>query len=313
MKKGEETFSIIIEHLRRRNIPFQIENNHVFTTEQGVTMIADFVQDHLNINNVFYRIHDHEWESLANIDQVIDAKWIDDVIQNKQIHCHYQPIITADQKIYGFELLARFTDAKGETIYPNVIFNAARKRGRLYALDRLCRLTAVRYAAKIPNNLKAFINFIPTSIYSPAFCLRSTTLLAEKLKLDTNRLVFEVVETDKVQDVEHLKEILHYYRTRGFHYALDDVGEGYSTINLLADLKPNVMKLDMKYVQGVAGDHKKQQAAMSFLEKSIEIGSIPLAEGVETEEDYLWLKQKGYELFQGYLFGKPAPDIQLSV
>lgn len=313
MKKDEETFSVISEHLQRRGIPFQIQGNHFFTTEQGARTIGDFTQDHLNINNASYRIHDHEWEPLTNINQVMDARWIDDVIQNKQIHCHYQPIITADQQIYGYELLARFTDAKGQTIYPNVIFNAARKRGRLYALDRLCRLTAVRYAAKIPNNLKAFINFIPTSIYSPAFCLRSTTALAEQLKLDTNRLVFEVVETDNVQDVEHLKEILHYYRTRGFNYALDDVGEGYSTINLLAELKPNVMKLDMKYVQGVADDHEKQQAAMTFLEKSIEIGSIPLAEGVETEEDYLWLKQKGYKLFQGYFFGKPTPDIQLSV
>lgn len=53
-------------------------------------------------------------------------------------------------------------------------------------------------------------------------------------------------------------------------------------------------------------DLNKQQVANKFLEKSVEIGSIPLAEGVELREDFQWLKQRGYQLFQGYLFGKPA-------
>ena len=72
------------------------------------------------------------------------------------------------------------------------------------------------------------------------------------------------------------------------------------------------MKLDMKYVQGVAVDPGKQQIAQTFLNKAIEIGSIPLAEGVETRADFEWLKQLGYQLFQGYLFGKPAPQPKLN-
>ncbi|CQR46370.1 putative membrane protein YjcC [Paraliobacillus sp. PM-2] len=309
----EDMLSIIHNHLKRRNIPIEIKDKHLFTNEEGATSIYDFSQDHMDMNEIYYRILDHQWQPLTNISKVLEAKWIDQIIQKKQIHCHYQPILTADKQIYGYELLARFNDSTGQTIYPDVIFDAARKRGRLYALDRLCRLTAVRHAANIPDNKKAFINFIPTSIYSPAFCLRSTTRLAEQLHLDTDRLVFEVVETDKVDDVNHLKDILHYYRNRGFNYALDDVGEGFSTINLLTDLKPNVMKLDMKYVQGVTKDRKKQQAAILFLEKANEIGSIPLAEGIETEEDFMWLKQRGYQLFQGYLFGKPTPEIKTSI
>lgn len=108
-------------------------------------------------------------------------------------------------------------------------------------------MTAVRQATLVKEN-KVFINFIPTSIYSPQFCLKSTIQLAHELHIDPAQLVFEVVETEKVDDIEHLKTILAYYRDRGFEYALDDVGEGYSTLEMLAELKPKYMKLDMKYV-----------------------------------------------------------------
>ena len=66
------------------------------------------------------------------------------------------------------------------------------------------------------------------------------------------------------------------------------------------------MKLDMQFVQGVAADTEKQRVAAKFLAKALEVGSIPLAEGVEEKADFEWLKLKGYKLFQGYLFGKPA-------
>ncbi|WP_400244526.1 EAL domain-containing protein [Niallia sp. JL1B1071] len=233
-------------------------------------------------------------------------EWIDQVIKKKLLTCYFQPIVNREESIYAFEILARFKKEDGNLVYPNLIFEAARTRGRLYALDRLCRLTAVRHATQLDGK-KAFINFIPTSIYSPEFCLQSTIRLSAQLGVDPSKLVFEVVETEKVEDLEHLKSILTYYRDRGFQYALDDVGEGYSTINMLEDLKPHYMKLDMKFVQGVSENKNKQHIAKMFLKKSLDIGSIPLAEGVESREDFEWLKQTGYELFQGYLFGKPSP------
>lgn len=110
-----------------------------------------------------------------------------------------------------------------------------------------------------------------------------------------------------MDDLAHLKAILIYYKDRGFEYALDDVGEGFSTIEMLLELKPHYMKLDMKYVQGVSSDLNKQKIAKQFLQKALEIQSVPLAEGVEFREDFEWLKQSGYQLFQGYLFGKPDP------
>ncbi|REB07304.1 EAL domain-containing protein [Sporosarcina sp. BI001-red] len=302
---------MLTEHMERLHVlmAFDVENSPVFTvTEAGLRDLADFAQDYLDVKQLSFRIlGEPTWRSLTEVDEVFTSQWIDDLIQQERVISYYQPIVDAEGSVFGYELLARFHSPEGRMIYPDEAFAAARARGRLYALDRLCRITGVRHAAPLKNK-KAFINFVPTSIYSPEFCLQSTVAVAEQFHIDPFQLVFEVVETDKVDDVEHLKKILRYYRDKGFHYALDDVGEGYSTVELLADLQPHYMKLDRSFVDGVAYDTQKQENAEMFLTKAKESGSVPLAEGIEREEDFQWLKEKGYQLFQGYFFGKPAPS-----
>ncbi|UTR12804.1 EAL domain-containing protein [Evansella sp. LMS18] len=297
----------VINHLDRRGMDVQAKGNILTVNEPGVLELLDFCHHHLNVEEASFRLADKNWLPLSEVESVLELQWIDEVISKELITCFYQPIVTRDEEVYGYELLARFKREDGSFIFPGEIFGAAKTRGRLYALDRLCRMTAVRYAERLGNK-KAFINFIPTSIYAPEYCLRSTIGLATQLGIDPAQLVFEVVETEKVDDTAHLKRILHYYKERGFKYALDDVGEGYNTFEMLEKLRPDYMKLDMKFVQGVAVDLEKQEAAARLLAKAAETGSVPLAEGVETKEDFEWLKDKGYELFQGYYFGKPAPS-----
>lgn len=307
--EGDHNVSIlqdVVNHLLRRNIWVKVQEERLKIKESSVREFLDFCMDHMQIENIYFRIENQQWNPMIEIERFIETNWIDEVIKKELITCHFQPIVDQTEKIFAFEILARFQHENGSMIYPNEIFTTAKKRGRLYALDRLCRMTAVRHSAKI--HTKAFINFIPTSIYSPEFCLKSTISLANELGINPNQFVFEVVETEQVEDLDHLKKILTYYKERGFQYALDDVGEGFNTIDMLSSLEPHYMKLDMKYVQGVAIDSNQQQIAQAFLNKAVEIGSIPLAEGIETREDFEWLKQIGYQLFQGYLFGKPAPE-----
>ena len=302
----------IVQHLKRGGYWVNAEGDIVRIKESGVREFLDFCRDFMDMDNVVYRIEDEEeWAPITEIENVLEMSWIDEIIKKKLIVSYSQPIIDVHGEIYAYEILSRFQGPDGSLIYPFEVFNAARNRGRLYALDRQCRLASVRYSAGISK--KIFINFIPTSIYSPEFCLRSTVQLANELGMNPTQFIFEVVESDKVDDIDHLRGILAYYRERGFQYALDDAGEGYSTLEMLTDLKPQYMKLDMKYVQGVATDIEKQRVANVFLERALEVGAIPLAEGVETVEDFEWLKQTGYQLFQGYLFGKPSAEIQRKV
>lgn len=310
--EGERNLAIfpeVVRHMERNGALLRGEGDSLVVKEAGMKDFLDFCYDHMEPDVIFFRLDGGSWRPLAEAEETLESEWIDEVIRKELVTCHAQPIIDTKGEIYAHEMLARFYREDGSLIYPGEIFGAARKRDRLYALDRICRMAAVRAASF--TDKKAFINFIPTSIYSPEFCLKSTTRLADRLGVDPGRLVFEVVETENVEDTDHLKRILSFYKEKGFRYALDDVGEGYSTLELLSDLQPHYMKLDMKYVQGVAADPQKQQIASAFLTEAKKLGSVPLAEGIEAEEDFEWLKANGYQLFQGYLFGKPAPIEQL--
>ena len=305
--EGENNLAMldmIVDHFQRRNLTIAKKDYLLTIQESGVKEFLDFSRDYMEPEQIYFCFDEMPWKTIAEIESVLEMQWIDDVIHRNAIVSYSQPIVNNRNEIYAYEVLSRFTREDGSLIYPNEIFAAAKTRGRLYALDRLCRMAAVKYAAVLKK--KTFINFIPTSIYSPQYCLQSTVKLANLLQIDPNQFVFEVVESEQVDDIAHLKSILNYYNEKGFQYALDDVGEGYNTLEMLADMKPHYMKLDMKYVQGVNNDSEKQNTAKQFLKKALEIGATPLAEGIETLEDFEWLKHNGYELFQGYFFGKPS-------
>lgn len=294
----------IEKYLKKNELLVRYKDDVLTVKEEAVAGLYDYISDNMEPQHVSFRLDKEEWKPIVKALESLKFQWIDKVIFNDLVTFHIQPIVNAKEEIYAHEMLARFHDDEGQMIGPYDVFQAAKKRNRTYALDRVCRMSAVRSAALIES--KVFINFIPTSIYSPEHCLRSTVQLAEELGIEPSRFVFEVVETEKVDDVAHLKNILMYYRKKGFHYALDDVGEGFSTIEVLEQLAPHYMKLDMKFVQGVSEDVTKQEAATRILEAALQVGAVPLAEGIEDRNDFIWLRDKGYQLFQGYLFGRPA-------
>ena len=94
-----------------------------------------------------------------------------------------------------------------------------------------------------------FVNFLPTTIYRPEVCLATTERAAEQAGLRLDQLVFEVTESEQVNDLDHLEKVFSYYRERGCKVALDDLGAGYSSLNMLVRLKPDIVKLDNEMVQ----------------------------------------------------------------
>ncbi|WP_336790019.1 EAL domain-containing protein [Paenibacillus sp. MMO-177] len=308
--RDKGTLIQIHEYLQTKEWFIQLQNNEVHIREAGVMDFYDFCMDHMNVDQMtFCTTNQGSYLPFREITKVAGAKWVDSVIKDHQVESWAQQIVDAEGSIYAHEILSRFVQADGTIKTPDEVFAAAKLRNCLYALDRMCRLQAVRQAVHLPK--KVFINFIPTSIYSPQHCLQSTISLSRELGIDANKFVFEVVETEYVEDLNHLKRILQYYTEQGFSYALDDVGAGFSTMDVLREIKPHYMKLDKKYVQGVSNDSSKQKIAEQFLQAATEIQAVPLAEGVERIEDLEWLKQKGFQLFQGYLYGKPKPIREL--
>lgn len=307
-KIPDTLMNLITKEFTHHTKTYTWEKNILHTSEAASNDLVDFIREMNLMNEVFFRPPNKEWLSLDSYDQYRESSWLDALIKAKNINMYFQPIISHTGHIFGYELLARFFSEDNTIIYPDKVFPAAKLRGRTFALDKLCRMQAVRQISRLYPDQKAFINFIPTAIYQPEYCLRTTTLLANSLDINSDRFVFEVVETEKVEDIDHLKSILRYYQEHGFSYALDDVGSGYNTLDLLSELKPPFVKLDMAVAQGVSNSIEKQSIAKAFLNKAKSYGALCLAEGIEDINDFHWLKKQGYDLFQGYLFGKPLPD-----
>ena len=242
-----------------------------------------------------------------NLYNAVDLKWI---LDNNSIITLFQPIIDCStMDVVAYECLSRGLKQDGSIMSPVIMFESARKSDMLFTLDRACRLQSLKNA-KLKNIEKnIFINFTPTSIYNPVFCLHDTVEYAKELKFDFNKIVFEVIETERVENIAHLKNIFNFYIEKGFRVALDDVGSGYSTLNVLAELKPHIVKIDIALIRGIDRDPTKKAIVNSLVYIAKEIGATVLAEGIETTEEFEMVKSLGVNLVQGYLFGKPSADV----
>ena len=234
--------------------------------------------------------------------------WLADLLNRDAFYVDFQPIVPAasPSKVFAYECLLRGRDVEGKVVPPGMIFEAARGAELLFQVDRAARLTAIRDASTHGVTTPIFINFNPTSIYDPAFCLKTTIQAIREAGIAPDRIVFEVVESDAVQDTDHLLNIIRFYRQQGFRIALDDLGAGYGSLNLLTSLRPDFVKFDRELIRGVDLDPYKQKVFSKLVEMAQELGIHTLAEGIETEGEYCWLAEQGVEYLQGYFFARPA-------
>lgn len=231
--------------------------------------------------------------------------------EQRAFHAVYQPIVDlADERVFAHEALLRATDASGAPVFPDVLFPAAEQAGWTHVLDRIGRTTALRHAGPwLGDDDLLFINFVPTSIYRPQVCLRTTEQAAHEAGIRLDQLVFEVTEGHLVRDVDHLSDVFDYYRERGCRVALDDLGAGYSSLNLLIRLQPDVVKLDKDIVQALP-DAVSSAVVAAIVDITHAYGGRVLAECIETREQADAARELGVDLGQGWLFGRPVrPDL----
>lgn len=249
--------------------------------------------------------------SLQTLCALATGSWLLDLIDDRRLACHFQPIMRNDGgelSVFAYEALARGRGVDGEIVPPARMFGTARTAQLMFQLDRAARLAAVEASVRLSRGTPLFINFNPTSIYDPDYCLKSTIEAARRIDRVPGTFVFEVVESDHVEDSQRLLRILDVYRQAGFRVALDDLGAGYSSLNLLQRLHPDFVKLDMELVQGVDSDTSRQAILRGLLDIAAGLGIEVIAEGIETPGERDWLVEHGVDYLQGFLFARPGPD-----
>lgn len=232
------------------------------------------------------------------------------ILDEERLTSFFQPIVYAKDpaRPYAYECLLRGLDDDGNPVSPGPLFKLAADADMLFQLDRAARLQVIKQASRVKLSTRIFINFVPTAVYNPEYCLRTTVAAADAAGIARDQIVFEVTESERITDLIHLKSILSYYRDNGFQVALDDLGSGYSSLNLIHHLRPDYLKMDMELVQGVDKDTFKASVSRSLLNLAGELDIPVIAEGIERVEEYEWLRENGATYMQGYLFARPAAE-----
>jgi EAL domain-containing protein (putative c-di-GMP-specific phosphodiesterase class I) len=177
-----------------------------------------------------------------------------------------------------------------------------------HAFDQACRVKAIELAAQLGLESLLGINFLPNAVFQPATCLQKTFEVAERVHFPVHHLMFEVTEAEPPGDVAHLRAIFTEYKRHGMIVAIDDFGAGHAGLNMLADFRPDVIKLDMALTRNVHFKRTRYLIARSIVSLCTDLNIAVVAEGVESIAEAVALRALGVRLFQGYLFARPAVE-----
>ena len=217
----------------------------------------------------------------------------------------FQPIVDVEAgTVWAYEALVRGMEGQSAA---SVLAQVTEENR--YAFDQSCRIKAITLASRlglVDTGAMLSINFMPGAVYSPAACIKITLNTARKLSFPLDKLIFEIVEAEKVISHQHLLDIVQEYRNCGFQVALDDFGAGWCGLNLLADMPANVLKLDMALTRDLQDRPRAVAIVRSVVELCRALNTKIVAEGIETIEEFSMLRDLGVRLMQGYLFAKPA-------
>jgi diguanylate cyclase (GGDEF)-like protein len=233
------------------------------------------------------------------------------LLEGGSITTMFQPIVSLDDgEVMGYEALARPEGfAAMDSVEP--VFEAARIGGRIRDLDWLCRRRAVEEAMRLPADKPLFLNISAAALLDPIHGVDQLLMLLNNAGRAPTTVVLEITEHERIRDYDILARVLASYRAEGIRFALDDVGEGHSTLQLLAASSSEFLKLgrSLTMTSTKVGSRAAMDATMAFARVS---GAVVIAEGVENEFVADLMKAGGIRLGQGFGLGKPtmAADVE---
>jgi EAL domain-containing protein (putative c-di-GMP-specific phosphodiesterase class I) len=232
------------------------------------------------------------------------------LVEARRVTTHFQPIFSVRRRsVVGLEALSRGVEAGGGLIPPASMFEMAVAEGLAEAVEALCRESAVRSFARLPDrsdDLLLFLNLDLASTVSPEASAADLQSLVYGAGLQPRSVAVEFLEA-RFDDAGRFGALAAALRGRGFLMALDDVGAGHSNLDRIPLLRPDVIKIDRSLITGVESDFYKQETLKSLVSLSRRIGALVVAEGIETEAEAITALELGADLLQGYFLSRPQP------
>lgn len=214
----------------------------------------------------------------------------------------FQPIVDAvAHAVPGFEALIRGTwDEPAWQVLQQV------PPQHLNQFDQDARAQAIALAARLGVKGNLHLNFLPNSLQDSPKTILTTIDRAHQVGLPIHHIVLEVPERDVSENPSEFADLMREVRGLGIQLAIDDYGGGGSGLNLLAELDPDQVKLDMGLIRGIERHGPRQSIVRAIVSLCAELDIAVVAEGVETVAQFSWLVANQVHLFQGYLLARPA-------
>jgi EAL domain-containing protein (putative c-di-GMP-specific phosphodiesterase class I) len=215
----------------------------------------------------------------------------------------FQPIFDiSENRVCAYEVLLRGANGEG----PGSVFSQV-EPDDLLAFDQYNRERALILAKKLGIECRIHLNFTPRSVlFEDGRYVTETIEQVQSLGLRPNQLVVEITESEFISDIKSVTKVLNRSRRGQCIIAIDDFGAGYAGLNMLADIQPDVIKLDMTLLRDIDSSGPRQAIVSAINNVGLDLGIDILAEGVESEKEFEFLQSIGIEFYQGYLFAKPG-------
>ena len=228
------------------------------------------------------------------------------IIRDSKIQAVFQPIVSLmDASVMGYEALAR-GPVDSPLHMPAQLFATAAKHKLLLSLEHVCRDAAIRNTKILAPGQQLFINITPEVVNDPEFRNGRTKQLVLHHGMIPEQVTFEITERTAISDFGNFTRALHHYRRQGYSIAVDDAGAGYSSLQAIAELYPDFIKLDMSIVRDINNNPFKIAILEALVNLAAAMNSRIIAEGVETADELLTVMKLGVEFAQGYFFARPA-------
>lgn len=232
-------------------------------------------------------------------------------IERNQLDLYYQPQVDRDKRLIGFEALLRWKHPVKGFISPEVFIPIAEKSGLIidigkWVMERTLQQIVEWDRAQPLRDLVFSINISPLQLIHRDFT-HETLLTLSHYKIRPERIKFEITESTFIYDQKRIGDVINHFNQLGIKWAIDDFGVGYSSLKSISDFAIDDIKIDKSLIMQIFNNQSSAIVVQKTIELSREMGINVLAEGIETEEYFTYLRDKGCDLFQGYHFARPLP------
>ncbi|MGA8015037.1 MAG: EAL domain-containing protein [Candidatus Dormiibacterota bacterium] len=227
------------------------------------------------------------------------------LLDDGRIATALQPIVRIyDQIIIGYEALTRFSP-RALFSTPDELFAAASTLRMESAVDLACLRAALREAPHL-QSADIFVNVLIGTLLSERQGLEALEAAVRHAGLDPSSIVLEFSERDPVPNLSRLQRIAAQLRSRGYRIAVDDAGAGHASMQVIAELRPEFIKVDRALIHEIDAHRARRGLVVSLLSFSGHIGARLIAEGVETQRELDTLLSLGVQYGQGWVLGRPV-------